>query len=243
MHPLITRTKKSIDKSNPDKGCIRCGHSGLDIRVSSASLDRALNIMNSLIKVLESKGISIFIKEESYKNKTCVTVSEMTFEIDIYEKINIIKKKEKDQFGSNLYDYIPNGRLVLRIKNAPPDTQSEWIDGKRHKLEDIYEDFVEGLYKAVAGQKAIEQWNQKRHEEYLKKEEAQKLAALEEGRFNALEKEAMSWHKSKIICSYIEAVTAAHIQKNGQIEPGSEFDKWKIWASEQANRFDPLSEI
>ncbi len=51
------------------------------------------------------------------------------------------------------------------------------------------------------------------------------------------------WHKSKIIRSYIEAATAVHIQKNGKVEPGSEFDKWKIWATQQAVRLDPLSEF
>ena len=60
---------------------------------------------------------------------------------------------------------------------------------------------------------------------------------------DVLEKEAMNWHRSKVIRSYIEAATAAHIQKNGKDEPGSEFDKWKTWASEQANRLDPLSKI
>ncbi len=242
-HPLIVKTKKSVNKSYLDKGCIRCGHSGLDIRVSPNSLDRALNIMDSLIKVLESKGISVFIKEESYKNKTCVTVSEMTFEIDIYEKITIIKKKEKDQFGSNQYDYTPNGRLVLRIKNAPSETQSEWLDGKRHKLEDIIEDFAEGLNKAVDKEKEWAKQREKWNEEHRKEEEARRIQEMEEERFRALEKEAMSWQRSQMIHAYIEAVTKAYTLKKGNIEPGSEFDKWRAWANVQANRLDPLSKI
>lgn len=243
MHPLIVKTKKSINKTYLDKGCIRCGHNGLSIRVSPNSLDRAFNIMDSLIETLESKNINIFIKEDSYKNKTCLTVSGVTFEIDMYEKINVIKKKEKDQFGSSIHDYVPNGTLVLRIKDAPYETQSEWVDGKRHKLEELIDKFVDGLYKAVEREKELAIERQKMHEEYLKEEEAQKQAALEQEQFDALEKEATNWHRSKIIRSYVEAATAAYIQKNGKVEPGSEFDKWRNWANQKVDALDPLEVV
>lgn len=243
MHPLIEKTRKGINKAHLDKGCISCNRDGLNVRVSPNSLDRALKIMDTLLKTLEAKGISVSIKEENYKNKTCVAISGMTFGIDMYEKINIVKKKEKDRFDYNQYDYIPNGKLVLRIKNAPSNTRSEWIDGDKKKLEDLLDSFVDGLHRAVVREKELEKERLKWHEEYLKKEEDQKIAEIEEERFRALEKEAISWQRGKLIRSYIEAVTAAYIKKNRNIEPGSEFDKWRAWAQQRANRFDPLTRI
>jgi len=55
-----------------------------------------------------------------------------------------------------------------------------------------------------------------------------------------LEKEAICWQKSQIIRSYVSAATKAHIEKNGQIEPGSEFNKWQTWANQHADSIDPL---
>ena len=74
----------------------------------------------------------------------------------------------------------------------------------------------------------------------LKREELERLKELDQERIANLEKEAMRWQKSQIIRSYVEAATKAHTQKNGKIEPGSEFDKWRTWASQQADRLDPL---
>ena len=239
FHPLVEKMKNSLNKSHLDKGCISTGRGELNIRVSPDTLDRALKIMDLLIKKLAGKGIEVIVKEKDYKSTTCVTVSEETFAIDMYEKINIIKKEE-DRYSFDRQDYIPNGKLVLRIKDAPPDIQSEWTDGKRKKLEDQIDSFIEGLYKAADREKELERKRQEWHEEYLKKEEEHKIKEQEHGRFKILEKEALSWHTSKIIRAYIEDATKAYIQKNGKIEPGSEFDKWKTWASEQAGRLDPL---
>jgi hypothetical protein len=242
MHPLVEKTRKSIDLSYINRGCIRGGRGALDIRVGPNSLDRALNIMDLLIKKLSEKGVEVTLNEKDYKIHTCVTITEETFAIDIYEKINIIKKGE-DKFGYGEYDYIPSGTLVLRIKDAPGDIQSEWKDGKRKKLEDQIDSFIEGLYKAADKEKELDRERQKWHEEYLKKEEEKKTEEQEHERFKILEKEALSWHTSKVIRAYVEDATRAYIQKHGNIEPGGEFDKWKTWASEQANRLDPLSKV
>lgn len=243
FHPLVAQTSKNIDKSNLDKGCIRCRHYGLDIRVGPNSLDRALNIMNNLIKTLEEKGAKVSLMKKEYKQITCVDISGATLEIDLYEKINIIKKG-KGRFGYDEYDYIPNGKLVLRIKNAPYKVRQEWIDGENKKIDDHLDSFIEGLYKAVAREKELEKEREEREKErakeQAKKDELQRLKNLEQERINNLEKEALSWQKSQIIRTYIEAATKAYIEKNSKIESGSEFDKWKTWAIQQADYMDPL---
>jgi len=243
FHPLIEKAKKSINKSSLEKGCIIGRRTGLDIRVSPDSLDRALSIMNSLIKGLEAKGAEVTIKEKDYKSVTCVIISEETFAIDMYEKINIVKK-EQDWYGFNKYNYIPNGNLVLRIKDTPYGARSEWKDGQRKKLEAHIDNFINGLFLAAEKQKAIrlerEQEKREWEERERKAEKEQKIRQQEQALLDMLEKEAMGWHKSKIIRSYIEAATAAYIQKNGKIEPGSKFGQWKTWASQEADRLDPL---
>ena len=240
-NPLIEQTRKNIGKLRPDKGCIRTRREGLDIRVSPNNLDRALKIMRVLIKKLTHKKINISIKKTDYKNTTCVTISEETFAIDLYEKINIIKK-EQDQHGFNQYDYAPNGKLVLRIKNALSGTRSEWKDGQRKKLENLMDAFIEGLGRAAAREKELKQERQKWHEEYLKKEENERLEQIEQEHLKKLHDEAMAWQTSRIIKAYVEAATKAYIQKNGVLETASEFDKWRSWAIQKADQLNPLSE-
>lgn len=247
FHPLVEKTRKSISaKPYLDKGCFIGRREGLDMRVSPGSLDRALNIMDILIKGLEAKGAEVIIINEDYKVCTCVKVSEETLSIDMYEKISIIKKGQ-DQYGLNRYDYAPNGGLVLRIKDAPYGARSEWKDGERKKLEACVDNFINGIFLAAEKQKANrlkrEQEKREWEEKERRGEEDQRIRQQEQALIDILEKEAMSWNKSKIIRSYIEAATVAYIQKNGKIELGSEFDNWKTWASAQASRFDPLSEI
>jgi hypothetical protein len=161
----------------------------------------------------------------------------------MYEKINIIKKGQ-DQHGFNRYDYIPNGNLVLRIKDAPYGVRSEWKDGEIKKLEACINNFINGIFLAAEKQKINRLKREQEHREWEEKnrkgEEDQKIRQQEQALLDILEKEAMGWHKSKIIRSYIEAATAAHIQKNGKVEPGSEFDKWKAWATLMADKLDPL---
>ena len=243
-HPLIKQTLKVLKEPIMDKGCIICRWDGVNIRVSPGSLHRALKIMDTVIKGLEKKGAEVTIIKEDYKVSTCVKVSEEAFDIDMYEKINNVKKGQ-DQHGFNQYDYVPNGDLVLRIKDAPYDTRSEWKDGQRKRLEACVDNFINGLFLAAEQQKANrlkrEQEKREWEEKERSSEEEQKIRQQEQALLDKLEKEAMGWHKSKIIRSYIEAATTAHIQKNGKVELGSEFDKWKIWASQQADRLDPTT--
>jgi len=57
-----------------------------------------------------------------------------------------------------------------------------------------------------------------------------------------LHREAEAWHKSQRLRAYIDAVRAAATADGGNIESGSELGLWLVWASEQADRIDPLLE-
>ena len=144
-HPLITNTLKNIDKSYLDKGCIRCRHHGLDVRVSPNSLDRAIKIMDTLIKTLEKRKAKVSLIKKDYKNITCVSISDVALEIDLYEKFNIIKKGE-DRLGFNLYDYIPNGKLVLRIKMQLMELDVNGLIDKERKSKTVLITLLKGCF-------------------------------------------------------------------------------------------------
>ncbi|MFA5143300.1 MAG: hypothetical protein WC522_03915 [Candidatus Omnitrophota bacterium] len=245
FHPLVEKTKKGIDKSHIYRGCIKNKHGDINIRIGPNSLDRALKIMDSVIKKLEKKSAKVFLNEQQYKSATCVTIFEETLSIDLYEKINITKKKEmRDRFDYDPYNYTPNGNLVLRIKDGPYEIRSEWEDGKRKQLEDHIDDFIDGLFLAAKKGRADRLEREREHRKWeaeeSRKEKEEQARQREQAELDSLENEAMRWQRSKIIRAYIEATTDAYIKKNGKIDPGSEFDQWKTWANERVNRLDPL---
>jgi hypothetical protein len=245
FNPLIEKTRKGIDISHIYRGCISNKNGDINIRIGPNSLDRALKIMDSVIRKLEKKGVKVFIKEEEHKSATCVTIFKETFSIDMYEKINITEKKERrDAFDYDRYNYIPNGNLVLRIKDGPYESRSEWEDGKRKKVEAHIDSFIDGLFLAAKKDRADRIERDREHRKWeaeeRRKEKEEQARQREQEQLDKLEKEAMRWHRSKIIRSYIDVATAAYIQRNGKVELGSKFDRWKTWASERANRLDPL---
>jgi len=237
FHPLVENIRKNAKKIPLDKGFLICRRQGLDIRVTPENLDRALMIMDSLIKALEVKCAQVSTVKNEYNNITHVTISDEVFEIDIIEKMNIVKK-EPDQFGSKV-DYIPNGNLVLRIKNAY-GVRTEWKVDENQEIEVPINSYIEGLYKAVAKAKELHKEHEKWDEGRKQREEVERLQVLENQRIVNLEKEAILWQRSTLIRAYIAAATKVYIEGNGQIEPGSEFDKWRTWATQRADSLNPL---
>ena len=238
FHPLVEKTRKGIDKSFSYKDFLYMGHVGLNIHVTPNCVDRALKVMDILIKALEEKGAQVSIINKEDKNTTCVSLSGVILEVDMYEKMRI-DKNTKVGFLENKVNFVPNGKLAFRINNTF-GTRKEWQDEDNRKLEDMIDVLIEGLNKAVVKNKEQQKIWDGWEEERKKRAEIERLNALEQERFVNLEKETMRWQRSSLIRSYVEAATKAHIQKNGKVELGSEFDKWRIWANQKADHLDPL---
>src|SRR5262245_59523894 len=141
-HHLVTAAEKSLRSGKTDeKGMIRPRSvDRLDIRVSPACLDRALRIMDALIKGLEKRAFNVRVKDEP-GHPTVVTALKETVHVWIEEKVNqkvkvLTKAQAQEQkehpwrYGN--WDYLPSGRLALRIKvSAYQAIRSQWGDGEK----------------------------------------------------------------------------------------------------------------
>jgi len=58
---------------------------------------------------------------------------------------------------------------------------------------------------------------------------------------NGLIKESEDWAKSNHLRDYIKAKKADYVSRNVSIDPTSEAGAWLKWASDQADRLDPLT--
>lgn len=257
-HHLILMTQKSlIGAKVDDRGLKQPRARGcLDVQVGPDSIDRAMLIMDTLVKALETRGFDISVtKEAPFFTTVSVMDENITFALSedlnrTEKKMSPAQKKEMEEYPwmySRQYDYSPNGLLSLWIKNDDCfNTRKTWTDGKRQQLENCLNSFIGGLIKAAIAIKHLraerEQREREWQEERRKREEAERIRRDEEEKLNELDREIASWQRSQQIRSYIEAVKKWGMQKHGEIKPDSKLHQWLTWATKQADRFDPLVE-
>ncbi len=258
-HSLIAMTQRSLMGAKADdrglkqpraRGC-------LDVHVGPDSIDRAMLIMDTLVKALESRGFDISVaKEPPFSTSVSVMDEIIPFALNedlnrTEKKLTAAQRKEKEEhpwmYSRQEYDYSPNGELSLRIKNdSYLNTRKKWSDGKRQKLEDCLNSFVGGLAKAAIAIKHLRTEREQRElrwqEERRQWEESERIRREEEEKMKGLDREVASWQRSQQIRSYIDAVKKWGIQKYGEIKPDSKLQQWLTWATKQADRLDPLVE-
>jgi hypothetical protein len=232
------------------------GETCLDIRVSKASLGRALRIMNALIIALEKRGFKVSVTaKEPYAQYTSyitqATVLGESLEFSLREKLSQISHQPtKDELGRfsiyPKYDYIPSGRLSLTLAEYVGDNiRRTWADGKRQRLEDCINEVIIGLIEAAVAKREWElqreEKRRERREEEFRREEEARRKREEEERVQSLINQAENWNKSRLIREYIEAVREAAVRKNGGMEPNSRLSEWFTWARRQADELDPLA--
>ena len=79
-------------------------------------------------------------------------------------------------------------------------------------------------------------WEKERRQ----KEEEERRIAEEHKRVDRLINDAKNWNNSQVLRNFLNAIRKTIKSKHGKIEPGSDLEKWIIWAEEEANRLDPL---
>lgn len=245
FHPLVQQTRKLLKKGHLHNGRLRApgNENALDICVSAEQLPRAYRILDTILKTLENHGAKVVIgRVNEYQTRTYVELDgeKVPFELD---ELTRMVKTEPDKYGYTNTNYVPNGRLVLRINDYLGGCQSKWTDGENIKLEDKLASFINGLSLATA---YIKKSNKERAERERKwaeeeREEARKRLAAEEERERGqdLEQQAINWQKSRLILELIHAAIA----KRGEYAPDSKFAEWVTWATAYANKLDPLREV
>jgi hypothetical protein len=258
-HSLIAITQRSlIGAKVDDRGLKQLRARGcLDIRVGQDSIDRAILIMDTLVKALATRGFDISVAKE-LPFSTSISVMDEVIQFALNEDLNRterkltvaqIKDKEKHpwMYSRQEYDYSPNGILSLRIKDDDSlNTRKTWSDGRRQRLEECLNLFVGGLIKAAIAIKHLHAERERRElqwqEERRQREESERIRREEEEKMKVLDREVASWQRSQQIRLYIDAVKKWGIQKYGEIKPDGKLQQWLTWATKQADRLDPLVE-
>lgn len=221
----------------------------LNLRVSPTSLGRALRIMDTLFKALESRGYPVGIQQGYHKTLGVrINGEPITFGLEErFQRMSHPEQKDltRQWWQRQRYQYSPTGILSLKITEVWGDgLRKTWSDRKRAKIENCLNEFIVGLLRVAEAVKSarlkreLEQQAQ-REAQHTREEEARKRQE-ELARRQALEQEAVNWAKAQQLRGYLAALKDVLIAKHGEIQPGSPADHWLSWAHQHADRLDPL---
>ncbi len=227
----------------------------LDIDVSAAQFERALLIMDTILKAIEQRGWSATIVKEDYRSKSCVELLGQRVPFGIRERI---KKVENEPAKSvrgydgkpytphqSRYRDEPSGRLSLVIRarwKGMTAIEKSWDDTSTGHIEDQLNAFLTGI--ALKAEEWNE-WDRRRDANERASQEAARARAEEQQRREAeglrrrqLEQEAQRWMLSNNIRAYLSAVHS-EIERLA-IEPEPKLATWLDWAAAHAENIDPL---
>lgn len=229
--PLILAAQKMLNEYRytkyNDHGMVRA-EGTLNIKVSRNNIGRALRFMDTLIKLLKSRGHSI---QEKYTGS--ILIDNEHFEFKLNEKA--IKTSAETKWGSPIYEstgilYFEIGRYMGR----------SWVDGKI-----LIEQRLESILSKI--ETTIDFWKENRlqNEENQRKLEVEKQIIQEQEKriekersdFKYLYEQAKRWERARLMRNYIAAVEANAIEKK---ELSIELQKWVIWSREKVDWYDPL---
>jgi hypothetical protein len=225
--------------------------------------------MDALIKTFEARGYTAEVLSGQEGRGTVVKLMEVKVPFGIRE-IVAPKKEEAEDDGNvqGRYEFrhdrfrmrtVPSGQLCLEIEphrgyySRRGGLRRKWSDGQRHRIEDFLKQFVAGVINVATGMREARLEAERRErawkeEERLRAErEAARVAMIEKikqerAKVDKLSANATAWAQSRQLRAYIAAVQQDAITRGKDTGKDSELGKWLLWAAQQADRLDPLTE-
>ena len=259
-HSLVSRTRVLLDRAKPGYNDLRLQppeKAPLDVRVTKDSVHRALLLFDALLKALVTQGFAVGGEDVSSIEGVglSISITEGLHYVEVEPEEHNLNGKYSFQHDRRTRKQVPSGILTMEISGKQDGWRYasglRWRDGKRKKLEDHLTEIVARLSQIPAQKREHEEYlEQQRVKEVVERERQRKVAhrraeikqaiANEESKLEELVSEVESWEKSQKIRRFIEAMENRQRKTGNTDDPN--FVRWVKWASDQANRIDPLSE-
>ena len=166
-HKLVAAARAALAEASTCSRLASCAWKGcLDISVSQEQRQRALRIMDALVKHLEASGVGVEVSRErtdryGSEQRTFVTEAIVGGErvgFALREKQRMHKEPPSPRDAARGWpwdrptvSYLPSGTLELSLTSPRLEgMRRNWSDGKRQRLEDVLGEFVVGLGLAAA---------------------------------------------------------------------------------------------
>lgn len=269
-HKLVVRTRsKRIPSTKQNMLDTPEIQGSLAIGVSTPNIRRALLLFDAILKGFEGLGYWVGFTDD-HRKRTVIEVMGLQIQVSIreYDSIRVLEKKRDEHLYAEYgiekerkrIELVPSGRLRVEIYYSEQGFYGKNTCYQHEQISETKATPMEKRLKQVAfaviaaAAQAIEQkaWRKKREEEEWearkrKEEEERRRAArwekiqIEQARVDALIDESEDWAKSNRLRDYINVKEADYLSRGVNIGPKSDAGKWLKWASDQADRLDPLA--
>ncbi|HET7552354.1 MAG TPA: hypothetical protein VFK04_13780 [Gemmatimonadaceae bacterium] len=246
-HKLVAASVQLLRhaKADAQHRLIPRGKKCLAVAVTLGTADRAMLVYDALLKGCEERGWAVAVTERD-QDSTTITVGEDPVSIGIEERVDRVERrpdpKDKRVYWSKEYDYVPTGRLTMRIEHSYLNVRRSWSDGAKQRVEDCLNDFMVGLVAASEALKAQRLEREARHRDYLIAEKRRRLEEQrrqeESARVRALDADLTRWRKSMVVREYAAAMRKA-AEAAELLGEGTPMSAWLSWADSYADRIDP----
>jgi hypothetical protein len=228
----------------------------LNLQVTMNSLDRALRLMDTLLKALEPSGFTARVDEE--KGATLLVGEGTTLSISIIEQVRRTvhtptraEQQARDRYYNfssprvrgkypeiPQFDWTATGRLTLEVGTWPSrkwnDTEHGHIDARMREIIPV----IVGLAVAKRATEAEQERRQQAYEEALARYEAHMQARHDEQfQLRELVRDAARLQRATRVREFIAAVEDRARQDG---EYTAEKQQWVTWARAKADWLDPL---
>jgi hypothetical protein len=263
-HPLITAAAKRLKRNDGwsnEKGLRSAPAEVLNLEATRSSLDRALLLLDALVKELTNRSVTIHIDAKA--KQTIFMVNEIAVSLTVTEHVKRTahedtptEKKAKERYWNRnhsfsapdlkfphtpSHDYHPTGILTITAGRWP---SRNWNDTPRTPLENRLGEVVAGIYALAEDIRVKEAKEAQRREEHRRAEERYDFLVQrlnnERTRFKQLEVDAMNLERANRLRSYASAVEQSERFK-GTVT--SEHLERIAWALAKADWLDPRIEV
>ncbi|MFA6244967.1 MAG: hypothetical protein WC655_28750 [Candidatus Hydrogenedentales bacterium] len=215
----------------------------LDIQVSQGCLDRALRIMDAIVKALIARGINVEISEEPYRISSTVAIVQGE---KVYFRVfeSPMKGLRKERWSGKMKEgMVPSGRLVLEVNHNRRGMARQLRDKTKKLVEERLNEFVVEVYREADRLKAWREAEERRlveaEKERLRQAQIRREQEALAVKVRELDSYIANWRKAKEIREFLDAVNEANVAYGG-FEEGSKHGEWLAWAISYADSIDPL---
>jgi hypothetical protein len=198
-HPLIAAFKNARSGSRrgsdtESKGLL------VDIDASDGTIDRALRIMDAVLKALESRGYQVVVSKDYWGTATrihCAGV-DVELQISISERFSKVERELSDEerkkppyLLNDRFVTVASGKLIFSASTRS-GTWATWQDRKLQPLQDRLNEVAAGIISKLEGLRLQEI---EKLEAERRRIEEQKRRAEEQARRSKLYRDAAKWRK------------------------------------------------
>ncbi|WP_324715285.1 hypothetical protein U7230_07785 [Carboxydochorda subterranea] len=265
-HPLVRSTLDALRRWTPDRDGllrVRGAEGSLDVAVSPSSVDRAMRILDALLKAVESRGGRVLVRRHPdawvragmQRADTLVEVQGQQVQFRLRELLNrrphtptLEEQQARARYSwafAPMWDYTPCGRLSLEIVSYwPGNARKRWTDGARERLEECLGEVVVALEQAARAMREQQEAEERARQRQAEEERRRRLQELErqreEARRRQLAEEAERWHLARRVRAYISAVEQQAKLRGMDTGPEGALGRWIAWARSVVDELDPL---